>query len=273
MQTSEAAVSTSPCPLIPTSSQPQPKCAPGLRYKIAQTRQELTDAFGLVYRSYRRAGLVDENESEVRLTPFHLLPTTEIFITQLEERVVSTVSLIGDGKLGLPLESIYPKNVELIRRRGLRMGEIGSLADRRDSPVRFIETFATMGRMLAQVALRRGYHGLVAAAHPKHARLYQRILPFEQIGETVDCPYANGNPAVMLALVFEDHRGSELYERFFGSMSSATDTSPCPWDRETFEHFSRVLQSNGMQSARPMSGQTAAIMSKRRPTINSRIDQ
>lgn len=272
--TNAAAASASACPLIPSAAQAKPKqAAPGLRYKIAQSREELRDSFTLVYHSYRRAGLVNENESQVRLTPFHLLPTTEVFVTKLQEKVVSTVSLIGDGELGLPLESIYPKNVELIRKRGLRMGEIGSLADRRDSPVRFIETFATMGRMLAQVAKQRGYDGLVAAAHPKHARLYQRILPFEQIGQTVDCPYANGNPAVMLALVFDDHCGSELYERFFGSMSNATDTTPCPWDRETYEFFNQLLHANHLQSERPLSGQTAAVTSRRRPILNSRIDQ
>lgn len=271
--TNAAANSASACPLIPSAAATQPKpAAPGLSYKIAQSRQELHDAFTLVYHSYRRAGLVDENEDQVRLTPFHLLPTTEIFVTKLDQKVVSTVSLIGDGELGLPLESIYPKNVELVRQRGLRMGEIGSLADRRDSPVRFIETFATMGRMLAQVAMNRGYDGLVAAAHPKHARLYQRILPFEQIGEKVSCPYANDNPAVMLALVFDDHRGSQVYERFFGSMSSSTDTSPCPWDQETFDYFTQLLHANDLQSERPMSGQTASVTSKRRPTLNSRID-
>ena len=264
----------SACPLIPSAPQSKPKsAAPGLRYKIAQTRKELQDAFTLVYHSYRRAGLVDANASKIRLTPFHLLPTTEVFVTQLEETVVSTVSLIGDGELGLPLETIYPQNVALIRKRGLRMGEIGSLADRRDSPVRFIETFATMGRMLAQVAMKRGYDGLIAAAHPKHARLYQRILPFEQIGQTVNCPYANGNPAVMLALVFDDHRGSELYKRFFGSMSSSTDTSPSPWAPETLAYFKKMLHVNNLQSERPMSGQTASLTSKRRPNLNSRIDR
>ncbi|PAY16628.1 long-chain N-acyl amino acid synthase [Rhodopirellula sp. SM50] len=274
MHTTHVAAGTATvCPLIPSAPKaPTKRSIPGLRYEVAYRRDDLQDAFSLIYHSYRRAGLVEANESEVRLTPFHLLPTTEVFVTKLAEKVVSTVSLIGDGELGLPLESIYPKNVELIRNRGLRMGEIGSLADCRDSPVRFIETFAAMGRLLAQVAKTRGYDGLVAAAHPKHARLYQRILPFEQIGKMSTCPYANGNPAVMLALVFEDHRGSELYERFFGSMSSAADTVPRPWSAETYDYFHKLLHSNRLQSERPLSGQGAPMLSKRRSVHNSRID-
>ncbi|OYP33032.1 N-acyl amino acid synthase FeeM domain-containing protein [Rhodopirellula sp. MGV] len=217
------------------------RLAPGLRYQIANERNELHDAFALIYQSYLHAGLVQNNDNGIRLTPYHLLDSTEVFVTKLEDTVVSTISLIGDGKLGLPLESIYRHNVQIIRRRGLKMAEIGSLADRRDSPVRFIETFAGMGRLLAQVAMSRGYDGLVAATHPKHARLYSRILPFEQIGCEATCPYANGNPAVMLALVFDDHRGSELYERFFGSLSQTSDTTPKPWSTDTLDHFSRFL--------------------------------
>lgn len=265
------AANDSACPLIPASGPAANKrVVPGLNYKIAQSRDELRDAFGLVYRSYRRAGLVDENFDQLRLTPFHLLPTTEVFVTQLRGTVVSTVSLFGDGELGLPLDSIYSQNVALFRRRGLRMAEIGSLADRRKSPVRFVETFAAMGRLLAQVAMQRGYHGLVAATHPKHARLYERILPFEQIGAGVDCPYANGNPAVMLALVFEDQRGSEIYERFFGAMSDPTDTSPRPWSTETRRYFEKILTDNHLQSERPLSGQiSAASIARGRPLKES----
>ncbi len=268
------AASVSSCPLIPSAGTGTAKRAvPGLTYKIAQSRDELLAAFQLVYRSYRRAGLVEENADQIRLTPFHLLPTTEVFVTQLRGTVVSTVSLIGDGELGLPLETIYPQNVSLIRRRGLRMAEIGSLADRRDSPVRFIETFASMGRLMAQTALHRGYDGLVAVTHPKHARLYQRILPFEQIGSQGECPYANGNPAVMLALIFEDQRGSEIYERFFGSMSDPTDTSPRPWSCETRLFFRQLLAENNLQSERPLSGQIAASKSRRNGVFRSHLER
>ncbi|MCC9601433.1 long-chain N-acyl amino acid synthase [Stieleria sp. JC731] len=235
--------SATACPLLPDANnrKEQKKAAPGLRYEIANSKDDLRQAFALIYQSYLRAGLVQAKEYGIRLTPFHLLGSTEVFITKLENTVVSTVSLIGDGELGLPLESIYRDNVRIIRRRGLRMAEIGSLADRRESPVRFIETFAGMGRLLAQVAMARGFDGLVAATHPKHARLYSRILPFEQIGCEVACPYANGNPAVMLALVFDDHRGSELYERFFGSLSQRGDTSARPWTDETRSYFSKLV--------------------------------
>ncbi|MEO1526306.1 MAG: long-chain N-acyl amino acid synthase [Planctomycetota bacterium] len=233
----------SSCSLIPQSGLKRTsRLSVGLEYGIATEREELEAAFALIYNSYRRAGLMEENEQGIRVTPFHLLTTTEVFITKYQGEVVSTVSLIGDGDLGLPLESIYPDDVKVMREGGLKMAEIGCLADRRNSPVRFVETFSTMGRMLAQVAKARGYDGLVAATHPKHARLYSRILPFEQVGEETECPYANGNPAVMLALVFDQYRGTSLYDRFFGAMSNPTETDYKPWEsnaRQFFEAFVR----------------------------------
>ncbi|EMI44609.1 N-acyl amino acid synthase FeeM domain-containing protein [Rhodopirellula sp. SWK7] len=238
-----------------------------LVYRIAHERDELSEAFGLVYRSYLRAGLVGENEEQIRITPFHFLPTTEVFVTRYMEQVVSTVSLVGDGFLGLPLETIYPSEVKQLRANGLRMAEIGCLADRRESPVRFMETFATMGRMLAQAAKVRGYDGLVAATHPRHARLYKRILPFVQIGDVNECPYANGNPAVMLSLRFDDHKGTNLYERFFGSMASALDVECRPWSNETRNYFKQFLQSKEERENNYVRGQLAyAALTGQYPT-------
>ncbi|EMI56937.1 N-acyl amino acid synthase FeeM domain-containing protein [Rhodopirellula sallentina] len=267
-----------PCPLHPSQND-APKCAQSsslprrrpldspLGYRIAHRLDELTEAFQLVYQAYLRTGLMEANPDGIRITPFHFLPTTEVFVTQYQSQVVSTVSLIGDGFLGLPVESIYPNAISNIRSRGLRMAEVGCLADRRESPVRFMETFATMGRMLAQTAKVRGYDGLVVATHPRHARLYKRVLPFEQVGDVIDCPYANGNPAVMLTLRFDDHKGTNLYDRFFGSMASALDVSPRPWDKETREYLKQYLQSKEDRQNNHVRGQLAhAALTGQYPT-------
>ncbi|TWU54473.1 hypothetical protein Poly51_31920 [Rubripirellula tenax] len=228
-----------------------------LEFGILQKQEELSEAFGLVYESYLRAGLTQPRESKIRLTPFHLLPTTEVFAARYQGEFVSTVSLIGDGYLGLPMEGIYPVEIKRLRDDGCRMAEIGCLADRRNSPVRFIELFATMGRMLARVAKVRGYSGLVAAVHPRHAKLYKRILPFEQVGDVIECPYANGNPAVMVRLVFDDYIGTTLYERFFGAMASGIDASPRPWSRQTRAYFKGQLQTAKQKEDNHVSGQLA----------------
>ena len=43
----------------------------------------------------------------MRVTPYHLLPTTEIFIALHQGEVVLTYTLVLDGRLGVPMESVY----------------------------------------------------------------------------------------------------------------------------------------------------------------------
>ncbi len=211
-------------------------------YSLARSREDLTDAFRLAFESYYDAGLVNEKPSGIRLTPYHLLPTTEVIVAKLREQVTSTLTLFGDGYLGLPMQTMYPKEIGELRSRGLRLGEIGGLADRRTSQVRFIKTFAEMGRLMAQVAFVRGIDALVAATHPKHAKLYKRVLGFRQIGELTECPYANGNPAVALYISFEEHEGTDLYDQYFADLYSQKELRPYRWDSDTRQHFREVLE-------------------------------
>lgn len=223
-------------------------------FEIASAREDLYDAFKLVGDAYHASGLTATRRFPIRVTPFHLLPTTEVFVTRIDGEITSTVSLIGDGFLGLPASSMYPEETRVIRETGMRFAEIGALADRRESPTRFLKTFLPMMRLLTQVARIRGYDGLLAACHPKHARLYQRMLPFERIGGAADCVYANGSPAVLLAVHFEYHQGSEHYQRFFGEMPDVDALCPRPWDRETRAFFKKFLQTEAQQAEQVVDG-------------------
>src|SRR5918996_1700969 len=90
-----------------------------LRLKVASSREERRSAFQLVYTSYREAGLCEDNQCGLRFTPYQLLSSTDIVVAELRGEVVSTMSLIRDGSLGLPMEEIYPDIV--CSRRGASM--------------------------------------------------------------------------------------------------------------------------------------------------------
>ncbi|TWT81180.1 hypothetical protein CA13_26280 [Planctomycetes bacterium CA13] len=220
-----------------------------MSFGLARSRDDLSQAFRLVFESYYRAGLSPEHPSRIRLTPHHLLPTTEVLLGRRGERVTSTLTMYGDGYLGLPMQSMYPVEVGQLRDDGLKLAEIGCLADRRESQSRFIDTFAELGRLLAMVAQSRGIDAILAATHPRHARLYKRIMGFRQIGELSDCPYANGNPAVALYLKFDEHRGTPLYEKYFGNPLPRQELVPYRWDSETRRYFRRVLERDSKISS------------------------
>src|SRR5438552_1361440 len=69
----------------------------GVAYKVASTRQEREAAFRLVYEAYTGVGLMEPNAYGMRVTPYHLLPTSEVFVAILDGKVICTLSLIGDG--------------------------------------------------------------------------------------------------------------------------------------------------------------------------------
>jgi len=188
-------------------------------YKIAARREELFAAFGLVYKAYVRAGLSVRHPYRMRVTPYHLLPTTEVFIAVRNCDVISTVSLVRDGELGLPLESVYGREVAQYRKRGFSLAEVSCLADHRQGQQRSIPVVIRLMSLMAQCAKHRGVDQLLIACHPRHRRFYQHFAAFEPFGE--ERPYRTvcNHPAIAMALDLSwapiDH--PELYAKFFGT--------------------------------------------------------
>lgn len=210
---------------------------------LARSQAELLASFRLLYKSYLRAGLVSENRQQLRLTEFHPLSTTEVLVAKCRDEVVSTMTLVGDGQRGLPLESMYGSEYAQLRRTGLRCAEAGSFADRRTSPTRFKQVFNLLARLLVQAAKARGYDALVAATHPKHARFYVRWLGFKQFGDLKQCTYAEGNPAVALLLDFNAIQGTRFHERLFGEPLTSEDLRPTDWNSRTSRWLQELLTS------------------------------
>jgi hypothetical protein len=187
-------------------------------FKIAQSREEWRGAFRLVYQRYLAAGLSQPNGYRMRVTPYQLLPTTEIFVAMAGGEVAATVSLVRDGKLGLPMEAIYGEQVRYLRRRGLRLGEVSCLADRRLGDKNFLPLVLRLMSLAAQCAERRGVDQLLIAVHPRHGKFFRRFAAFRPIGGLKTYEAVCGRPAVALALdlnrVVLDH--FDLYKQFFG---------------------------------------------------------
>lgn len=224
---------------------------------LARTPSDLLSAFRLLYQSYVRAGLAAENPLQLRLTPFHPLNTTEVFVAKCRDEVVSTMTMVADGTLGLPMDSMYGEEVQTLKRSGLRVAEMGCFADRRTSPVRFKEVFGYLASLVVQVARVRNINALVAATHPKHARFYARWLGFEYFGELKQCPYAAGNPAVALLLDFEAIRNTVYYERLFGRPVTVEELIPTRWSPATIDLLHRLVASQTNSSA-PMTTEVLA---------------
>ena len=210
---------------------------------IAATREQRASAFRLVYKSYLEAGLGEPNVYRMRVTPYHLLPTTEVFVATLDGAAAFTVSLVIDGQLGLPMESVYADEVAVRRERGLLLGEVSCLADRRSQFRGFFPVFLRLSRLMVQHARRRGVEELLVAVHPKHARFYRRYMDFRVIGEQTAYPTVRNHPAVALSLNFDrvDRERPQAYETFFGLPIPEEQLEPQPMPRADRDYFRRMV--------------------------------
>lgn len=187
-------------------------------FKIASSRHEWRAALGLVYRAYVRSGLIGMNGYRMRVTPFHVMATTEVLIAVDRDEVLSTLSIVGDGRLGLPMETIYSKQIARRRRQGIRLAEVSCLAYEQEGSQ---QSFAVVARLMAlavQCATYRGLDQLLIAVHPRHARFYERFIAFEMIGGRKTYGSVRNHPAVAMALDLNGLRRDHprAYERLFG---------------------------------------------------------
>jgi hypothetical protein len=218
-----------------------------LRCLIASSREQREAAFHLVYNSYLQASLGEMNEYEMRVTPYHLTDCSELFIATREGKVIFTMTLIMDGEeLGIPMDSVYNEEVNRLRRRGLKLGEVSCLADCQRHVKEFFPIFLNTSRFMVQYARYRGLDALVAAVHPKHARFYRRFMDFRLFGLEKTYPTVRNHPAVALWLEFAriDREIPQQYQFFFGEKIPFSLLLPQPISDSDREYFRPMIDPN-----------------------------
>lgn len=215
----------------------------GVVTSLAHTQWEIQAALRMVYEAYVETGLISANPFEMRVTPYHVLPTTNVFIARREQEIVGTLSLIRDCALGLPMEDVYSAEVNSRRARGLNVAEVSCLADSSHGKSNMLSVVIQLMSHMAQFARRQGVDELLIAVHPHHVGFYERFIGFEVIGEQRQYAAVSDNPAVALAL---DLNGMPVnhpraYQRFFGKAFADADLVAHRPDSSTIAMLLRVL--------------------------------
>jgi hypothetical protein len=174
-------------------------------FKLAESSDEYVAALKLVQLAYVRMGYAKPNTSGLRLTPYHLVPTTSIIVVMHRGDVVATASVVRDGSCGLPSDSLA--NFDTFREAGESLAEISCLAvdpAHRGGRLlfglfKFIHNFS-----VCEADVRR----LVISVHPRHYDLYVGIFLFERLSckTPIAHAFANGAPAVPLTLNLQEFR-------------------------------------------------------------------
>jgi hypothetical protein len=210
---------------------------------VASSPRDRQAALRLVYENYVQRGMIAENPYRLRVTAFHLMPTTAIFIARERERVIATVTLIEDSPMGVPTDAVQPEVVDELRNRGCRVAEVSCLAfadiDRRH----FLPVFTDMTRVMTQFAWARGVDQLLIGCVPRHASFYRRFHGFEQLGSVR--PYSTVCNTLGVALHIDlkhlKWNRPDCYERYFGTPVSEHLLRAAPMTETERDVYSHVI--------------------------------
>ena len=162
-----------------------------ITYHIARHREDLEKSFNLVFREYVSRGYIPRHyKSNIRVSPYNALPSTTTFVVKKGNKVIATVTLIPDSAMGLPMDKIYSKECDALRKKGRRISEVSQLSiDSRIFPKGWFSMF-NFNKLIFVFRLFKlvfdyarhvvGLDELCIAVNPRHQYLY-KFLFFEAI--------------------------------------------------------------------------------------------
>lgn len=174
---------------------------------VAQTADEVIDAWRLVYDAYVRAGLIGQNPHHLHMAPQAANASAAVMNANIRGLPVSTLTAIVDPEnpdhscdnIGrLPLDRVYGDHLNALRSKGHRLMEVGLFADRRKHLSRTAESLFQFMRLAFFFGLSQKITDFVIGVHPRHARFYMRFFGFVQEGEEKLYPAVNDHPVILL---------------------------------------------------------------------------
>lgn len=193
---------------------------PELTFKIAETKDELEQAFKILHDGYVKDGYMKEDPSGLRVTKFHALPSTTTLVAKKGDEVIGTVSIIRKGPLGFPcgdyfdLSHLAPTDVP---------AEISSLGIKDSYRSLKGEILFPMLKFLFHYS--KEYFGVshyIITVSPKWIDFYVAILMFEKLETKIDSyDFANNVPAVGGILNLKT--SENVYHRVYGAKKDAAN--------------------------------------------------
>lgn len=244
-----------------------------LTYGIATTQEELEKAFELVWHGYTKVGLHPDDSTGARITKYHLLPDSKVFIavawhkkesqsgTSYEPQVVGTLTVLHDGCLGLPSEELCKREIIDMRLQGERIAEFVGLAcskeglDERVS----LKLFTLAYEYCYKAKVTR----IIASLTQRHVGFYRRFLGFNPLGDFNNYSLGNGMP---VQAHFTDVAGSRDLFKLRSSVLFSCEKWRLFWQNEVH----RVIRESS--KARPWSTKQMRYFIKRCPNLLTQID-
>jgi len=179
----------------------------------ASSLEQVESAWRLVYDRYLHMGLIDENPFGIHAVPSGMGQHACVIWGSEGQEVGYTMTLFRDSPEGLALDSVYPRHLNKLRRKGRRLLEVGMLADRRRRASRGVGALFSMMRWAVHFGLHVDLTDIVIGVHPRHARFYERCYGFEQFASPTSYPLVRNNPVVPLRLRLRERLANAVLPR------------------------------------------------------------
>lgn len=166
---------------------------------------ELDDVYRLTYDVYRCAGYCPPAYGMRLLHYSHLdrIPQTVVFGAFAEGGLVGTNTLTRDGPRGLHVDHDFRAEADAVRREGRLLGASWRIVTRPE--VRSARQIVLeLIRATAHAMIRGGIETLLFTFHPKHERIYQRLLSMTTLARRDAIGALANAPAVLMRVDWED---------------------------------------------------------------------
>ncbi|MFZ1982781.1 MAG: GNAT family N-acetyltransferase, partial [Desulfatitalea sp.] len=185
-----------------------------LWFEIAQTKQDLDQAFQILHEAYVKEGFTKPHASRRRITEYHALPSTTTLVAKHGGQVIATVSVIRDGPFGLPTDQVI--DLSRFRDKGERLGEVSSLAIRPDFRGRSGEVMYYLFKYLLRYSVDCfGLDRWVIVVNPDRITLYESVLLFKPMHRSALKTYAFANDAPAVCATFNLRTASARWKEVY----------------------------------------------------------
>ncbi|WP_394707102.1 N-acyl-L-homoserine lactone synthetase [uncultured Desulfobacter sp.] len=192
----------------------------GVTFCRASSAEDYISCFRLLHDVYVEAGFIQPSTPPLRIIPHHSDLEAMVLMgcrtdDQGENMPIYTASLFPDNEQGLPMDTGFKRQVDVLRNQGRRLVEVGCLAShplyrKGDKNIPMLGN-----RMILLHAMNTlQADDLVITVHPKYLKIYEDILLFEKIGQISSYAYVNNNPAV--ALRQDLHTWAQRLKKIYG---------------------------------------------------------
>ncbi|MBD3242391.1 MAG: hypothetical protein GF331_17505 [Chitinivibrionales bacterium] len=187
----------------------------GLTVKIAETPDELEQAFRVVHDSYVDSGYMAPSASGMRLCLQQAMPRATTVIGVQDGEVKTTLTIFPDSFCGLPMDSLFGDELASLRAAGRLIAEVGAFASKPGFKQNNPNIILHLMKLMVLYAMENLHvEDVVITINPKHRLFYEAIWGFSQMGDEKAYDKVGGNPAILLRLNLVDLRGrlEKLYD-------------------------------------------------------------